>query len=54
MRNKIQNIQDLEYSNNQILIGELIKKWLKAKPKNKEVFDDEAQKEFPIGAKIAY
>ena len=36
MRNKIQNIQDLEYSNNQILIGELIKKWLKAKPKNKE------------------
>ena len=37
MRNKIQNIQDLEYSNNQILIGELIKKWLKAKPKNKEV-----------------
>lgn len=39
MRNKIQNIQDLEYSNNQILIGELIKKWLKAKPKNKELLD---------------
>jgi hypothetical protein len=37
MRNKIQNIQDLEYSNNQILIGELIKKWLKTKPKNKEL-----------------
>jgi hypothetical protein len=39
MRNKIQNIQDLEYSNNQILIGETIKKWLKAKPKNKELLD---------------
>lgn len=39
MRNKIQNIQDLEYSNNQILIGEIIKKWLKAKPKNKELLD---------------
>jgi len=37
MRNKIQNIQDLEYSNNQILIGELIKKWLETKPKNKEL-----------------
>jgi hypothetical protein len=39
MRNKIQNIQDLEYSNNQILIGETIKKWLKTKPKNKELLD---------------
>ena len=39
MRNKIQNIQDLEYSNNQILIGQTIKKWLKAKPKNKELLD---------------
>ena len=37
MRNKIQNIQDLEYSNNQLLIGELINKWLKNKPKNKEL-----------------
>lgn len=37
MRNKIQNIQDLEYSNNQILIGELIQKWIKVKPSNKEL-----------------
>ena len=37
MRNKIQNIQDLEYSNNQILIGELIQKWIKSKPTNKEL-----------------
>lgn len=39
MRTKIENIQDLQYSNNQILIGETIKKWLKAKPKNKELLD---------------
>lgn len=37
MRDKIQNIQDLEYSNNQILIGELIQKWIKSKPSNKEL-----------------
>jgi len=37
MRNKIQNIQDLEYSNNQILIGELIQKWIKVKPSNNEL-----------------
>ena len=37
MRNKIQNIQDLEYSNNQILIGELIQKWIKSKPTNQEL-----------------
>lgn len=37
MRDKIQNIQDLEYSNNQILIGELIQKWIKVKPSNKEL-----------------
>ena len=37
MRDKIQNIQDLEYSNNQILIGELIQKWIKSKPTNKEL-----------------
>lgn len=39
MRNKIQNIQDLEYSNNQILIGELIQKWIKSKPTNKELLN---------------
>tara|TARA_R100001460_G_scaffold75728_2_gene116819 strand:- start:663 stop:938 length:276 start_codon:yes stop_codon:yes gene_type:complete len=37
MRTKIENIQDLNYSNNQLFIGELIKKWIKAKPKNKEL-----------------
>lgn len=37
MRDKIQNIQDLEYSNNQILIGELIQKWIKVKPSNNEL-----------------
>ena len=37
MRDKIQNIQDLEYSNNQILIGELIQKWIKSKPTNQEL-----------------
>ena len=39
MRNKIQNIQDLEYNNNQILIGELIQKWIKSKPTNKELLN---------------
>ena len=39
MRTKIENIQDLNYNNNQTLIGELIKKWIKAKPKNKELID---------------
>jgi len=39
MRDKIQNIQDLEYSNNQILIGELIQKWIKSKPTNKELLN---------------
>ena len=37
MRNKIQNLQDLEYTSNAILLGELINKWVKAKPKNKEL-----------------
>ena len=37
MRNKIQNLQDLEYTNNAILLGELINKWVKAKPKNVEL-----------------
>ena len=37
MRTKIENIQDLNYNNNQTLIGELIKKWIKAKPKNEEL-----------------
>ena len=37
MRTKIENIQDLNYNNNQLLIGDLIKKWVKAKPKNKEL-----------------
>lgn len=39
MRTKIENIQDLNYNNNQLLIGDLIKKWVKAKPKNKELID---------------
>tara|TARA_R100000900_G_scaffold103574_5_gene80408 strand:+ start:151 stop:426 length:276 start_codon:yes stop_codon:yes gene_type:complete len=39
MRTKIENIQDLNYNNNQTLIGELITKWIKAKPKNKELID---------------
>lgn len=37
MRNKIQNLQDLEYTSNAIILGELINKWVKAKPKNKEL-----------------
>lgn len=37
MRNKMQNLQDLEYTNNAILLGELINKWVKAKPKNVEL-----------------
>ena len=37
MRNKMQNLQDLEYTNNAILLGELINKWVKSKPKNKEL-----------------
>ena len=37
MRNKIQNLQDLEYTSNAIIIGELINKWVKAKPKNVEL-----------------
>jgi len=37
MRNKIQNLQDLEYTSNAILLGELINKWVKAKPKNVEL-----------------
>ena len=37
MRNKIQNLQDLEYTSNAILLGELINKWIKAKPKNVEL-----------------
>tara|TARA_R110000772_G_scaffold16028_1_gene45948 strand:- start:27 stop:302 length:276 start_codon:yes stop_codon:yes gene_type:complete len=37
MRNKIQNIQDLEYTNNAIVLGELINKWVKSKPKNVEL-----------------
>ena len=37
MRTKIENIQDLNYNNNQTLIGELITKWIKAKPKNEEL-----------------
>jgi len=40
MRNKMQNLQDLEYTNNAILLGELINKWVKSKPKNKEAFID--------------
>ena len=37
MRNKIQNLQDLEYTSNAILLGELINKWVKSKPKNVEL-----------------
>jgi len=37
MRNKMQNLQDLEYTNNAILLGELINKWVKSKPKNVEL-----------------
>ncbi len=37
MRNKIQNLQDLEYTSNAIILGELINKWVKAKPKNVEL-----------------
>ena len=37
MRNKIQNLQDLEYTSNAIILGELINKWIKAKPKNVEL-----------------
>jgi hypothetical protein len=37
MRNKIQNLQDLEYTSNAIVLGELINKWVKAKPNNKEL-----------------
>tara|TARA_R110000782_G_scaffold22023_1_gene58843 strand:+ start:565 stop:840 length:276 start_codon:yes stop_codon:yes gene_type:complete len=39
MRNKIQNIQDIEYYDNSIVIADLINKWTKAKPKNKELLD---------------
>jgi len=37
MRNKIENLQDLEYTNNAIILGELINKWVKAKPNNTEL-----------------
>ena len=37
MRNKMQNLQDLEYTSNAIILGELINKWVKAKPNNKEL-----------------
>ena len=37
MRNKIQNLQDLEYTSNAIILGELINKWVKSKPKNVEL-----------------
>ena len=37
MRNKIQDLQDLEYTSNAIILGELINKWVKAKPKNVEL-----------------
>jgi len=33
----MQNLQDLEYTNNAILLGELINKWVKSKPKNVEL-----------------
>lgn len=39
MRNKIQNIQDIEYYDNSIVIADLINKWTKAKPNNKELLD---------------
>lgn len=37
MRNKMQNLQDLEYTSNAIILGELINKWVKGKPNNKEL-----------------
>lgn len=34
---KITNLKDLNYYNNSILISELINKWVKDKPKNKDL-----------------
>lgn len=37
MTDKIQNLKDLEYYSSYLSCGELISKWLKAKPDNEEL-----------------